>query len=98
MAVSDLHVALAAAHAEVLADPRHSAEGLDRAGCGPHSKHLAVLAAGAAAEGMSADRWRSDLLQQAGTDAKPALDAAEACMRASGLWPWNDETGPEARR
>ncbi len=84
-----MHDALSAAHAEALADPRNQAEGFEGAACGPHLKHLAALAAAAAADGVSADRWRTDLLGEAGPSAVTALDAAEDCMRQSGLWPWN---------
>ena len=48
-----VHHALEAAYAEVLGDPRNQAEALGGAACGPHMKHLAVLAAGTAAEGVS---------------------------------------------
>lgn len=89
MDLAQMHDALAAAYEEVLTDPRYQAEALDRAACGPHLKHLAVLAEASAAEGVSAAQWRADLLQQAGPDVAAAIDAAEECMRHSGLWPWN---------
>lgn len=83
-----VHEALDAAYAEVLASPGQ-VEGLDRAVCGPHLKHLSELAAAAAADGISADHWRRDVLDHAGPSASGALDLAESCMRQSGLWPWN---------
>ena len=89
MDLAQMHDALHAAYAEVLEDPRNQAEALDGAACGPHMKHLAVLAAGAAAEGVSADQWHANVLRQAGPDAAAALDVAEECMRYSGLWPWS---------
>ena len=90
--LTHMHEALTAAYAEVLADPRNRAEGLDRASCGPHIKHLSELAAAAAADGISADQWRTDVLTQAGPSAVSALNSAETCMRESGLWPWSPDT------
>lgn len=87
--LSHIHMALDAAYSEALTDPRNQAEGLDRAACGPHLTHLAELAAAAAANGASADRWRADILAAAGPTAADHLDTAETCMRQSGLWPWN---------
>jgi len=84
-----VHEALTAAYAEVLASPSGQVEGLDRAACGPHLMHPSELAAAAAADGISADRWRGDVLAHAGPSAASALDSAESCMRQSGLWPWN---------
>jgi hypothetical protein len=84
-----MHETLSAAYAEVLDDPRNQAEGLDRATCGPHLKHLSELAAAAAPEGFSAAQWRADLLTGAGASAGTAVDMAETCMRQSGLWPWH---------
>ncbi len=75
-------------HSEGLADPRNQAEGLDRAACGPHPKHLAELAAAAAADGASATNWRTDVLTHVGPTATGPLDTAETCMRQAGLWPW----------
>ncbi len=94
--LAHVHEALAAAYAEVLASPSGQVEGLDRASCGPHIKHLSEVAAAAAADGMSADQWRTDVLARAGPSAVIALDSAETCMRQSGLWPWNspDTTRP----
>lgn len=88
MDLGQIHQALVATHEEALADPRNSAEGLDFAACPPHRQHLATLAAGAAAEGMSADAWRSTILEGLGPEAQPLLESAEGCMRESGLWPW----------
>jgi hypothetical protein len=84
-----VHEALSAAYSEILADPRHQAEGLDRAACGPHLTHLAALATAAAAGGASATEWRADLLTHSGPAAASMLDRAETCMRQSGLWPWH---------
>ncbi len=70
------------------------AEWLEGASCGPHVKALAVRAADAASRGISATRWRHDLL--AGhPDASALADEAEECMRGAGLWPWpgTDEQG-----
>jgi hypothetical protein len=84
-----IHHALMESHQEMLMDPRNSAEGLDSASCPPHRKHLATLAAGAALQGLSADVWRSWILEGIGPEAEPLLDSAESCMRESGLWPWS---------
>lgn len=89
MDLAHMHDALDAAYAELLADPRHHVESLEGAACGPHLKHLAVLAEAAAANGVSSEQWRADLLSHTGPDAAPAIDAAQACMHHSGLWPWN---------
>jgi hypothetical protein len=88
MDLGHIHQALLDTHEEALADPRNSAEGLDFASCPPHRQHLATLAAGASAEGMSADAWRSTILEGLGPEARPLLESAESCMRESGLWPW----------
>ncbi len=83
-----MHHAVVAAHAEALTEAVNQVEGLDGASCGPHLKHLAQLAAAAAAEGVSAEAWRSAVLAEAGPTAATAVDTAETCMRQSGLWPW----------
>jgi hypothetical protein len=88
MDLSRIHHALVENHREALADPRNSAEGLDFASCPPHRQHLATLAAAASAEGISADAWRSAILEGLGPEAGPLLESAESCMRESGLWPW----------
>ncbi len=88
MDLTELHQDLSAAHAEALAHAATHIEGLDGASCGPHLKHLAQLAAAAAAAGVAAAEWRSALLTDAGPTSRAAVDAAEACMRQSGLWPW----------
>jgi hypothetical protein len=77
------------AHHEVLEDPRYGVEGLERAGCSPYLKDLARLAIGADAEGLTAEGWRTWVVEGLGADAGPLLDSAETCMRASGLWPWS---------
>ncbi len=94
VAVTHMHEVLNAAYEEILADPRHQTEALDRASCGPHIKHVSALAAAAAANGVSADQWRTDILTQAGPVAVSALDSAETCMRQSGLWPRNSPDTP----
>ena len=77
------------AHHEVLEDPRYGVEGLERAGCSPYLKDLARLAIGADAEGLTAEGWRTWVVEGLGADAGPLLDSAETCMRASGLWSWS---------
>ena len=77
--LTHLHEALTVTRSEALTDPRDRVDGLDRATCGPHLKHLAELAA--AAGGASATGWRSDVLTQAGPSATGPLDSAETCMR-----------------
>lgn len=78
------------AHHEIIVDPRNSVEGLDRAACPAHISDLARLAAGAAADHVTADQWRSWIVDGLGLQAGSVLDAAETCMRTSGLWPWSD--------
>lgn len=63
-------------------------EGLDRASCSPNIKYLAEIGMGAAARGCSQEGWRAQVAITQGLDATRELDQAEACMRASGLWPW----------
>ena len=87
--LTHLHEALIVTRSEALTDPRNQVEGLDRAACGPHLKHLAELAAAAAAGGASATDWRSSVLAEVGPSATGPLDSAETCMRQAGLWPWN---------
>lgn len=89
MDLTQLHEDLSAAHAEALAHADTHIEGLDAAACGPHLKHLAQLAVAAAAAGASAAEWRQALRDRAGVPVDDAADAAEACMRQSGLWPWH---------
>ena len=88
MDLEEMHHALKEAHRELLEDTTYIAEGLDGASCPPHRKHLAQLAAGAAAQGIDAQTWRSWILDGLGPESQPLLDSAEACMRESGLWPW----------
>ena len=65
------------------------AEGLDRASCPPHVKHLAQQAARASLGGKSAEDWRTWVLTDTGYHAAALIESAEEeCMRASGLWPW----------
>ena len=71
------------------------AEGREGASCGPHVKALAGRAADAAGRGVSADRWRRDLLA-AHPDASALVAEAEECMRGAGLWPWPGSDRPGA--
>jgi hypothetical protein len=71
------------------------AEWLEGASCGPHVKALAVRAADAADRGVSAARWRRDLLSEH-LDAVALVDEAEECMRGAGLWPWPGTGRPGA--
>ncbi len=57
------------------------------ASCGPHVKALVVQAVHASDRGVSAARWRSDLLAEH-PGASTLLAEAEECMRGAGLWPW----------
>lgn len=63
-------------------------EGLDRASCSPAVTYLAQVGIGAAARGCSCDGWRTEVGKIRGEHAAQELDAAERCMRESGLWPW----------
>jgi hypothetical protein len=85
-----IHESLAALRNDLLIDPRNEVEGLDRASCPPHIKHLAVLAAGASAEGRTAQQWRDWVVDGAGAHVGPLLHTAELCMKDSGIWPWPD--------
>ncbi len=76
------------AHHAILEDPRNDVEGLDGAGCSSYIKDLARLAMGAEAEGLSAEGWRTWVVEGLGPEAGSLVDSAETCMRASGLWPW----------
>ncbi len=71
------------------------AEWLEGASCGPRVKALAVRAADAAGRGVSAARWRRDLLAEHPDASAPAAEAEE-CMCGAGLWPWLGEDGPGA--
>ena len=71
------------------------AEWLEGASCSPRVKALAVRATTAANQGVSADRWRHDLLARH-SDASTLLAEAEECMRGAGLWPWPGQAGQEA--
>jgi len=70
-------------------------EWLEGASCGPRVKALAVRAADAAGRGISAARWRQDLLSEH-PDASALVAEAEECMRGAGLWPWPGTDRPEA--
>lgn len=63
-------------------------EGLDRASCSANITFLAEVGIGAAARGCSSQGWRAEASKARGPDAGAELDAAEECMRRSGLWPW----------
>lgn len=88
--LNQVHRALIDTHEELLDASFGGAEGLDGASCGPHLKHLAQLAIGASSEGVTADRWRSWIIDGVGQQAAPLVAEAEACMREAGLWPWRD--------
>lgn len=89
MDLTQLHDDLSTAHADALAHLATHVEGLERAACAPHLTHLAQMAVAAAADGVSAAAWRTELRARTEADIDAALDAAESCMRGSGLWPWN---------
>lgn len=76
------------AHSHLVSDPRSEVEGLDRAACAGHITDLARLATGAAMEDITAEQWRSWVLDALGEQGQPVLEAAETCMRSNGLWPW----------
>ncbi len=65
------------------------AEGLDRASCGPKVKYLAEVAIGESLSGGTPQTWRATVLEHLGPAAEPVVAETEACMRASGLWPWS---------
>ncbi len=75
-------------HRELVDDPRNAVEQLERAGCSAHIKDLARLAMGAWSEGLTAEGWRTWIVDGMGPEAGPLVAAAETCMRTSGLWPW----------
>lgn len=75
-------------HQDVLDDLRNGVEGLEGAGCSPYITDLARLAIGADAKGLTAEDWRTWIVDGLGPAAGDVLDEAESCMRASGLWPW----------
>ncbi len=85
-----VHESLASMRGDLLADPRNEVEGLDRAACPPHIKHLAALAVGYSAEGHDAEEWRHWVVDGAGQQVAPLLHTAELCMKDSGIWPWPD--------
>ncbi len=68
---------------------------LEDASCDPHVKALVVRAVHASERGVSAARWRSELLAEH-PGASVLLSTAEQCMRSSGLWPWPGEAGERA--
>lgn len=65
---------------------------LEDASCDPHVKALVVRAVHASERGVSAARWRSELVAEH-PDASVLLAEAEQCMRSSGLWPWHGGAG-----
>jgi len=68
---------------------------LEDASCGPHVKALVVTAVHASNRGISAARWRRELLAEH-PGAAELLAEAEQCMRSSGLWPWPGQAGEPA--
>ncbi len=65
---------------------------LEDASCDPHVKALVVRAVHASERGLSAGRWRIELLAEH-PEASALLAEAEQCMRSSGLWPWPGQAG-----
>lgn len=94
MDLAQVHETLIKSHQEMMSEPAAGVEGIERASCPPHVKHLAQLASGAASEGYTAARWRAEVLGGLGPDVAPLLRNAEQCMVEAGLWPWqkDDET------
>lgn len=74
-------------------DPRFVVEGLEATSCGPHAKTLAIEGIQLAAEGRTAEDWRSAVaVRHAGhVGWEEHLREAERCTRASGIWPWTNE-------
>ena len=64
-------------------------EWLEGASCSPRVKALAVRAVDAASKGVDGDRWRTELLAEH-PESQALLAEAEECMRAAGLWPWQE--------
>ncbi|TWP35823.1 hypothetical protein [Leekyejoonella antrihumi] len=89
-ALLDVEAELLQAHRGLVNDPRYDVEGLDRASCAGHITALARLAFGAWSEGVSAQEWRSWILDTLGDRGATVLGAAEGCMHANGLWPWRE--------
>lgn len=78
------------AHRELIDDPCNGVEGLEGAACAPHIAELVRLAVGAAADHQPSQTWRGWIADELGSRAAAVTEEAEACMRASGLWPWPD--------
>lgn len=89
MDLAEVHETLVHHHHELLHGPPSEVEGLESASCPLHRKHLAQLAMGSAAEGLSAQEWRATIVEGLGPDMTPLVDEAVACMRSAGLWPWD---------
>ena len=89
MDLAQVHEALVHHHHDLLDSPLDAVEGLEGSSCAPHRKHLAQIAVGSAREGLSAEQWRSAIVDGLGPEITPLVDEAEACMRGAGLWPWH---------
>ncbi len=88
------HEDLAWADLSAAGDPALAAW-LEDASCDPHVKALVVRAVHASNQGISAARWRRELLAEH-PGAAALLAEAEQCMRGSGLWPWPGQAGEPA--
>lgn len=88
MDVVQVHAALQRIPQEAPERAPDDVEGLEGASCPPYLKRLARTAMGSAAEGLSADQWRSSVVDDVGQDVTPLTDEAADCMHHSGLWPW----------
>ncbi len=88
MDLAHVHEALLQTHRELGGESSEGVEGLERASCPPHRKHLAQIAMGSAQDGLSAEEWRATIIEGLGSDIAPLVDEAESCMRSAGLWPW----------
>ena len=89
MDLAQVHEALVHNHHELLENPLDDVEGLAGSSCPPHRRHLAQIAMGCAAEGLSARQWRTSIEEGLGPEMTPLVDEAEQCMRTAGLWPWH---------
>lgn len=85
----EVYRVLLRAHRAELDGSDNGPEWLEGASCSPDVKELAMIASSASVSGMTAEGWRAMLMSEGGPEALPLLDTAEACMRGSGLWPWN---------
>ncbi len=78
----------AAAELDDLAGSAAAAEIFGGVACPPVPIYLAQVGMSAAIRGCSAEGWRAEVSKIRGPEAAEQLDQAEACMRESGLWPW----------